>query len=74
MLKFTKDGEICIRSPLNMKGYWGDPKKTAETIDQNGWLHTGDIAEMDMDGYVYFKSRAKEIIIRGGTNIYPVIF
>lgn len=71
---FNTDGEICIRSRLNMKGYWDDAKKTAETIDENGWLHTGDVAAMDTDGYVYFKSRAKEIIIRGGANIYPVTF
>jgi len=68
------DGEIFIRSRFLMKKYWGDPEKTAESIDENGWFKTGDVASMDEHGYVFFKSRAKEIIIRGGTNIYPVNF
>lgn len=66
------EGELWTRSKMNMKGYWSDPVKTAETIDKDGWLRTGDIVRMDSDGYVYFQSRIKEMIIRGGANIYPV--
>lgn len=65
------DGELCFKGYNIMKGYWDEPVKTAETIDKNGWLKTGDIASMDENGYVFFKSRAKEVIIRGGVNIYP---
>ena len=54
-----------------MKEYWDEPEKTRETIDENGWLYTGDIGVMDEQGCVQFKSRAKEVIIRGGVNIYP---
>jgi len=65
------DGELCFRGYGVMKGYWDEPEKTAETIDADNWLKTGDIASMDENGYVFFKSRAKEVIIRGGINIYP---
>lgn len=65
------DGEICLRGFSIMKGYYEDEEKTKSTIDKNGWLLTGDIGCMDEDGYVYFKSRAKELVIRGGVNIYP---
>lgn len=65
------DGELCFRGYNIMKGYWDEPEKTRETIDENGWLKTGDIASMNEHGYVFFKSRAKEVIIRGGVNIYP---
>jgi fatty-acyl-CoA synthase len=71
LAKVNTDGEICMRGYHIMKGYWDDPVKTAETIDKNGWLHTGDIGCMDENGYTFFKSRAKEVIIRGGVNIYP---
>ena len=54
-----------------MKGYDADPKATAEVIDSEGWLYTGDLAVMRPDGYFSFKGRAKETIIRGGENIYP---
>jgi fatty-acyl-CoA synthase len=54
-----------------MKGYWDEPEKTAEVIDKNGWFKTGDVCSMDEENYLYFKSRSKEIVIRGGTNIYP---
>lgn len=64
-------GEICCRSNGVMQGYWQDPAKTAETIDQEGWLHSGDIGIMDEEGYVQIVGRSKELIIRGGENIYP---
>lgn len=65
------DGELHIRGPHIIKAYWEDPEKTADAIDKNGWLKTGDIFQMDSEGYLYFKSRNKDIIIRGGANIYP---
>lgn len=71
LVPYGTDGELCVRGFSVMKEYWDEPEKTAETIDKNGWLKTGDICSMDENGYVFFKSRAKEVIIRGGTNIYP---
>jgi fatty-acyl-CoA synthase len=64
-------GELCVRGFLNMKGYDGDPAATAATIDKEGWLHTGDLAIMEPNGYFRMRGRAKETIIRGGENIYP---
>lgn len=64
-------GEICTRGYSVMQGYWNDPEKTAETIDTSGWLHSGDIATMDASGYVRIVGRIKDMIIRGGENIYP---
>jgi hypothetical protein len=64
-------GELCVRGFLNMKDYDGDPAATAATIDQEGWLHTGDLAIMQPNGYFRRRGRAKETIIRGGENIYP---
>ncbi|WAG11914.1 AMP-binding protein [Aeromonas dhakensis] len=64
-------GEICCRSNGVMQGYWQDPVKTADTIDEEGWLHLGDIGIMDEEGYVRIVGRSKELIIRGGENIYP---
>lgn len=63
-------GELCIRGPQVMKGYWNKPKETAETL-RNGWLHTGDIAKMDDEGYFYIIDRKKDMILAGGFNIYP---
>ncbi len=63
-------GEIVCRGHNVMKGYYGDPKKTAETI-KDGWMHTGDVGVFDEDGYLYIVDRIKEMIIRGGENIYP---
>ena len=54
-----------------MRGYWGDEERTRETIDQAGYLHSGDLGEMDADGYVKVTGRIKDMIIRGGENIYP---
>jgi len=64
-------GELCTRGYLVMKGYDDDPESTADAIDGEGWLHTGDLAVMHADGYFSFKGRAKDTIIRGGENIYP---
>lgn len=64
-------GEICFRGYHLMKGYYGDPEATAKTVDDNGWLHSGDVGVMDEDGYVAITGRIKNIIIRGGENIFP---
>ena len=64
-------GELCARGYGVMQGYWDDAEKTAETIDRDGWLHSGDLAEMDEDGYVRITGRIKDMIIRGGENVYP---
>ncbi len=63
-------GELLIKGPQVMQGYWGRPDATAETIT-DGWLHTGDIAKMDEDGYFYIVDRMKDMIISGGFNVYP---
>jgi long-chain acyl-CoA synthetase len=63
-------GEICCRSPAVMRGYWRSPVLTAETI-RDGWLHTGDVGYIDEDGYVFIVDRKKDVIIRGGFNVYP---
>jgi len=64
-------GEIATRSIANMAGYWNMPEATAKTIDQKGWLRTGDAGYMDEDGYVYIHDRVKDMIITGGENVYP---
>jgi fatty-acyl-CoA synthase len=64
-------GDICARGYAVMKGYWGDPQRTAETVDEDGWLHSGDLGVMDGEGYVKVVGRLKDMIIRGGENIYP---
>jgi len=64
-------GEICTRGYAVMRGYWDDEEKTRETIDAGGWLHSGDIGIMDDEGYVRVTGRIKDMIIRGGENIYP---
>lgn len=64
-------GELQIRGPMTMLGYFNRPDATAETLDQNGWLHTGDLAYADEDGYLYVVDRLKDMIITGGFNIYP---
>ncbi len=64
-------GEIVARGRRVMKGYWGNPVATEETL-RGGWLHTGDLAFMDEEGYLYLQGRKKDMIIRGGENIYPV--
>ncbi|MFH2123490.1 MAG: AMP-binding protein [Pseudomonadota bacterium] len=64
-------GEICFRGYHIMQGYYHDPEATAKAIDQEGWLHSGDLGRMDKDGYLQITGRLKEMIIRGGENIYP---
>lgn len=64
-------GELCCRGYSVMQGYWNDPEKTAETIDAGRWLHSGDLAVMDEEGYVKIVGRLKDMIIRGGENVYP---
>jgi fatty-acyl-CoA synthase len=64
-------GEFCTRGYSVMKGYWNDAEKTAEAIDQGGWMHTGDLATMDEEGYVNIVGRLKDMVIRGGENVYP---
>ena len=64
-------GELCTRGYAVMSGYWDQPEKTAEAIDADGWMHTGDLARMDPDGYVVIEGRIKDMVIRGGENIYP---
>jgi long-subunit acyl-CoA synthetase (AMP-forming) len=72
-LKLADDGELLVRGEIVMKGYRGDPVKTAEAIDDDGWLHTGDVAEIDADGYVKIVDRKKELIINAaGKNMSPV--
>jgi fatty-acyl-CoA synthase len=64
-------GEFCTRGYSVMLGYWQDEEKTAEAIDADGWMHTGDLAEMREDGYCNIVGRIKDMVIRGGENIYP---
>jgi fatty-acyl-CoA synthase len=64
-------GELCTRGYSVMRGYWQQPDKTAEAIDAGRWMHTGDLAVMDTDGYVAIVGRAKDLVIRGGENVYP---
>ena len=64
-------GEYCTRGPHVMLGYWNDPERTAEAIDDEGWMHSGDLATMDDEGYVNIVGRIKDMIIRGGENVYP---
>ncbi len=66
-----KQGELCTRGYLVMKGYYKMPEETARAIDSEGWLHTGDLAIMDENGYCKITGRIKQMIIRGGENIYP---
>ena len=66
-----QSGELCTRGYSVMHGYWEDPAKTAEAIDTDGWMHTGDLATMDTEGYVNIVGRIKDLVIRGGENIYP---
>jgi fatty-acyl-CoA synthase len=64
-------GELCTRGYSVMAGYWNDPERTAEAIDSDGWMHTGDLATMDGEGYVNIVGRSKDMVIRGGENVYP---
>ncbi len=64
-------GEVAVRSPANMAGYWKLPEATADTIGADGWLRTGDAGYIDEDGYLFIHDRVKDMIISGGENIYP---
>jgi len=63
-------GELCTRGYSVMLGYWDEPEKTAEVL-KSGWMHTGDLATMDADGYLNIVGRIKDMVIRGGENVYP---
>jgi long-chain acyl-CoA synthetase len=64
-------GELMVRGPIVMKGYYGNPKATTDAIEPDGWLHTGDLARIDSDGYIYAVDRKKDMILTGGYNVYP---
>ncbi|MEO8814778.1 MAG: long-chain fatty acid--CoA ligase [Mycobacterium sp.] len=64
-------GEICVRGPQVMAGYWRNPQATAAVIDGDGWFHTGDIGQADDDGYIWVVDRVKDMVISGGENVYP---
>jgi fatty-acyl-CoA synthase len=64
-------GELCTRGYSVMLGYWEDPDRTAEAVDRAGWMHTGDLATMDDEGYLNIVGRSKDMVIRGGENVYP---
>jgi fatty-acyl-CoA synthase len=66
-----RSGELCTRGYSVMAGYWNDDQRTAEAIDPDGWMHTGDLATMDDEGYVSIVGRIKDMVIRGGENVYP---
>ena len=66
-----EQGELCTRGYSVMRGYWNDDERTAETIDQDGWMHTGDLATIDAQGYCNIVGRVKDMLIRGGENVYP---
>jgi fatty-acyl-CoA synthase len=66
-----EQGELCTRGYSVMKGYWDDPERTAEAIDADGWMHTGDLATIDAEGYCNITGRVKDMLIRGGENVYP---
>ena len=70
-MKAGEPGELMMRGPIVMKGYWGNDKATAETIEKDGWLHTGDICYMDEEGYIFVVDRKKDMIITAGYNVYP---
>ena len=64
-------GELCVKGPQVMKGYWQRPEETANVIDSEGWLHTGDLAKMDANGFFYIVDRKKDMILVSGFNVYP---
>jgi long-chain acyl-CoA synthetase len=65
-------GEILIRSVQVTTGYWNKPEQTKSTIDERGWLHTGDAGYVDSDGYVFLTDRIKDMVVSGGENVYPI--
>ncbi len=66
-----RPGELCTRGYVVMRGYWDDPERTAEAVDAAGWMHTGDLATIDAEGYANIVGRIKDMVIRGGENVYP---
>jgi fatty-acyl-CoA synthase len=64
-------GEICLRGPNIMKGYWNRPEATAEAVDSQGWFHSGDIGYVDEEGFLFICDRLKDMVISGGENVYP---
>jgi acyl-CoA synthetase (AMP-forming)/AMP-acid ligase II len=66
-----EQGEVCVHGYALMKGYDGDPEGTAQVIKEDGWLHTGDLGIMHEDGCIHLTGRSRDVIIRGGENIYP---
>ena len=68
---YDEPGELCTRGYSVMLGYWNDAERTAEAIDDDGWMHTGDLGVMDVEGYVNIVGRIKDLVIRGGENVYP---
>jgi long-chain acyl-CoA synthetase len=70
-LPLGERGELCIKGPQVMKGYWQQPEATAEALDAEGWLKTGDIAVIDEEGFVSIVDRKKDLIIVSGFNVYP---
>ena len=71
ILPLGEVGELCIKGPQVMKGYWQRPEETAKAIDADGWLHTGDMAKMDEHGFFYIVDRKKDMILVSGFNVYP---
>jgi len=70
-LAIGETGELCVRGPQVMKGYWQRPVETAEVLDKDGWLRTGDVAHMDEQGFVYIVDRLKDMVLVSGFNVYP---
>lgn len=66
-----EQGEVCTRGYVVMHGYWNDPEKTRESVDRDGWMHTGDLGTLDEQGYLNITGRLKDMLIRGGENIFP---
>ena len=71
MVERGDPGELCTRGYSVMVGYWNDAERTAEAVDRAGWMHTGDLATMDDEGYLNIVGRSKDMVIRGGENVYP---
>jgi long-chain acyl-CoA synthetase len=71
LVPFGEVGELCVKGPQVMKGYWQRPEETAKVVDGDGWLHTGDMAKMDANGFFYIVDRKKDMILVSGFNVYP---